>query len=97
MREFGMPMTMTGVPFAGTVGIVMLTFNGLAYNLFPWLLVDQLTIWQAVSSNESLWIIFVGTCVVLPVIVGYTVFSYPVFQGKATVLEYWGDLRLRGP
>ena len=30
-----MPMTMTGVPFAGTVGIVMLTLYGLAYNLFP--------------------------------------------------------------
>jgi len=26
--------------------------------------------------------------VVLPVIVGYTVFSYRVFQGKATELEY---------
>ena len=76
------------VPFAGSVGIVMLAFYGLAYSLFPWLVVDRLTIWQAASSNESLWIIFVGACVVLPVIVGYTVFSYQVFQGKATALEY---------
>ena len=76
------------VPFAGAVGIVMLAFYGLAYSLFPWLVVDRLTIWQAASSNESLWIIFVGACVVLPVIVGYTVFSYRVFQGKATALEY---------
>ena len=76
------------VPFAGAVGIVMLAFYGLAYSLFPWLVVDQLTIWQAASSYESLWIIFVGACVVLPVIVGYTVFSYRVFQGKATALEY---------
>jgi len=50
--------------------------------------VDRLTICQAASSNESLWIIFVSACVVLPVIVGYTVFSYRVFQGKATALEY---------
>jgi cytochrome d ubiquinol oxidase subunit II len=76
------------VPFAGTVGIVMLAFYGLAYSLFPWLVVDQLTIWQAASSSESLWIIFVGACVVLPVIVGYTVLSYRVFHGKATALEY---------
>ena len=76
------------VPFAGAVGIVVLAFYGLAYSLFPWLVVDRLTIWQAASSTESLWIIFVGACVVLPIIAGYTVFSYLVFRGKATVLSY---------
>ena len=76
------------VPFAGAVGIVVLAFYGLAYSLFPWLVVDRLTIWQAASSAESLWIIFVGACVVLPIIAGYTVFSYLVFRGKATVLSY---------
>jgi len=76
------------VPFAGAVGIVMLAFYGLAYSLFPWLVVDRLTVWQAASSTESLWIIFVGACVVLPVIAGYTVFSYLVFRGKATALQY---------
>ena len=76
------------VPFAGAVGIVMLAFYGLAYSLFPWLVVDRLTIWQAASSSESLRIIFAGACVVLPLIVGYTVFSYRVFEGKATALEY---------
>ncbi len=76
------------VPFAGAVGIVMLAFYGLAYSLFPWLVVDRLTVWQAASSTESLWIIFIGACIVLPIIVGYTVFSYLVFRGKATALEY---------
>ena len=76
------------VPFAGAVGIVVLAFYGLAYSLFPWLVVDRLTIWQAASSAESLWIIFVGACVVLPIIAGYTVLSYLVFRGKATALSY---------
>jgi cytochrome d ubiquinol oxidase subunit II len=76
------------VPFAGAVGIVMLAFYGLAYSLFPWLVVNRLTVWQAASSTDSLWIIFVGTCVVLPIIAGYTVFSYLVFRGKATALQY---------
>jgi cytochrome d ubiquinol oxidase subunit II len=74
------------VPFAGAVGIVMLAFYGLAYSLFPWLVVDRLTVWQAASSTDSLWIIFVGACVVLPVIAGYTAFSYQVFRGKVTAL-----------
>jgi DNA-directed RNA polymerase specialized sigma24 family protein len=76
------------VPFAGAVGIVMVAFYGLAYSLFPWLLVDRLTIWQAASSAESLWVIFAGACVVLPIIAGYTVFSCLVFRGKATAVQY---------
>jgi len=76
------------VPFAGAVGIVMLAFYGLAYSLFPWLVVDRLTVWQAASSTDSLWIIFVGACVVLPMIAGYTVFGYRVFRGKATALQH---------
>ena len=76
------------VPFAGAVGIVVLAFYGLAYSLFPWLVVERITVWQAASSNESLSIIFVGACIVLPVIIAYTIFSYRVFRGKATLLEY---------
>ena len=34
-------------------------------------------------------IIFVGAIVVLPVIIGYSVFAYRVFGGKATRLEYY--------
>jgi cytochrome d ubiquinol oxidase subunit II len=76
------------VPFACTVGIFLLAFYGLAYSLFPWLVVDELSIWQAASSPEALMVIFYGTVVVLPVIVGYTVFAYRVFWGKSTALKY---------
>jgi cytochrome d ubiquinol oxidase subunit II len=67
---------------------MLLAFYGLAYSMFPWLVVDRLTIWQAASSTESLMIIFVGACIVLPVIAGYSIYSYWVFRGKATALEY---------
>lgn len=76
------------VPFASTVGIFTLAFYGLAYSLFPWLVTDKLTIWQAASSTESLMVIFYGTAVVLPVIIAYTVFAYRVFWGKSTALQY---------
>lgn len=76
------------VPFASTVGVFLLAFYGLAYSLFPWLVVDRLTIWQAASSPEALLVIFYGVVVVLPVIVGYTVFAYRVFWGKTTALHY---------
>jgi cytochrome bd ubiquinol oxidase subunit II len=76
------------VPFASTVGIFLLAFYGLAYSLFPWLVVDKLTIWNAASAPEALLVIFYGTVVVLPVIIGYTVFAYRVFWGKSTALKY---------
>jgi cytochrome d ubiquinol oxidase subunit II len=76
------------VPFASTVGIFLLAFYGLAYSLFPWLVVDKLTIWNGASSPEALMVIFYGTVVVLPVIIGYTVFAYRVFWGKSRALQY---------
>lgn len=76
------------VPFACTVGVFLLSFYGLAYSLFPWLVVDRITIWQAASAPEALQVIFYGVVVVLPVIIGYTVFAYRVFWGKSTALQY---------
>ena len=76
------------VPFGATVGVFMLAFYGLAYSLFPWLVIDKLNIWQAATAPEAMTVIFVGACVVLPVIVGYTVFAYRVFWGKSSALKY---------
>jgi cytochrome bd ubiquinol oxidase subunit II len=76
------------VPFASSVGIFFLAFYGLAYSLFPYLVIGQITVWQAASAPEALRIIFAGAAVVLPVIIGYTVFSYRVFRGKARALSY---------
>ena len=77
-----------GVPFASTVGVFLLSFYGLAYSLFPWLVIDKINIWQAASSPEALLVIFYGVLVVLPIIIAYTVFSYRVFWGKSTQLRY---------
>lgn len=75
-------------PFACSVGIFMLAFIGLAYSLFPYLVLDRLTIWQSAAASESLIVILIGTLIVLPAIVGYTIFAYRVFWGKATELHY---------
>lgn len=83
-NEYGIWM-----PFYSAVGLFMLAFHGLAYSLFPWLVVDELTIWDAAAAPESLMVIFVGAVVVLPMIVAYSIFVYRVFAGKATPLEYY--------
>jgi cytochrome d ubiquinol oxidase subunit II len=77
------------VPFVGTAAIFILSFNGLAYSLFPYLVADRIDIWQAASAPESLMVILVGAAIVLPCIVGYTIFAYRVFWGKARELSYY--------
>jgi cytochrome bd-type quinol oxidase subunit 2 len=58
------------------------------YSLFPDLVLGRITVRQTASASESLRIIFAGAAVVLPVIIGYTVFSYRVFCSKARALSY---------
>lgn len=76
------------LPFVGMVGIMTLGFAGLAYSFYPYIVPEKTTIVESASAPESLFIILVGTCFVLPVIVGYSIFAYRVFGGKATELRY---------
>lgn len=75
-------------PFAASVALFALAFFGLAYSFYPYVVPEQMTIYDAASAPESLMIILIGTLVVLPMIMGYTALSYTVFRGKATELRY---------
>mgnify|MGYP001818427258 FL=1 len=77
------------VPFGSTVAIFLLAFHGLAYSLFPYVVIDQLTVWDAAAAPASLMVIFIGAIIVLPVVVGYSIYAYRVFRGKATELTYY--------
>ncbi|MEX1032183.1 MAG: cytochrome d ubiquinol oxidase subunit II [Cellvibrionaceae bacterium] len=76
-------------PIACVAGIFVLAFMGLAYSYFPYVVPNRLTAWDAASSTEPLIFILVGIIIVLPAILGYTIFSYRVFRGKATELRYY--------
>lgn len=75
-------------PFVGAVVLMVLGFFGMAYSFYPYIVPEQLTIWEAAAATESLSIILVGTLIVLPMILGYTVLAYVIFRGKATKLSY---------
>ena len=70
-------------PFAGAVAIFAIAFLGLAYSLFPFVVIDRMTIWEAAAHPSSLKVVLAGALAVLPFIVAYTAFSYHVFRGKA--------------
>jgi cytochrome d ubiquinol oxidase subunit II len=76
------------VPFWAAVALFSLSFAGLAWSFFPYVVPEQLTLWQAAASPESLSLILAGAIFVLPVILAYTVVSWLVFRGKARDLRY---------
>jgi cytochrome d ubiquinol oxidase subunit II len=75
-------------PFAGAVSIFVLAFIGLAYSLFPYVVMDRLTIWDAAADRSALVFLGVGVLIVLPFIAGYTVYAYRVFRGKVQRAMY---------
>ncbi len=72
-----------GRPFAAATAIFTLAFAGLAYSIFPYVVIDRLTLWEAAAHPSALKVLFIGAAVVLPFIVGYTVVAYRIFGGKA--------------
>lgn len=77
------------LPFTLVAGVFALCFVGLVFSFFPDIVPGQMDIWQAASAPESLQFILWGAVVVIPLILGYTAFSYWVFKGKATELTYY--------
>ncbi|MBS0444543.1 MAG: cytochrome d ubiquinol oxidase subunit II [Proteobacteria bacterium] len=76
------------LPFVLLICVFVLGFLGLAYSIFPYVVIDRLTIWQAASAPESLKFILVGVCISVPAIAAYTAFAYRVFRGKTGELRY---------
>jgi cytochrome d ubiquinol oxidase subunit II len=70
-------------PFGAAVAIFVLAFLGLAYSIFPFVVIDRLTLWEAAAHPSALKVLFWGAVVVLPFIVLYTALAYRIFRGKA--------------
>jgi cytochrome d ubiquinol oxidase subunit II len=76
------------LPFVLLIIVFVLGFLGLAYSIYPYVVIGQMTIWQAASAPEALKVILIGVCISVPAIAGYTIFSYRVFRGKTGELKY---------
>ena len=68
--------------FIAAVSLFVLSFIGLAINMYPYIVPLELTIWQAAAPDNSLSFLLVGTLFLLPMILGYTIYAYWIFRGK---------------
>lgn len=76
------------VPFAASIAVFTLAFVGLAYSFYPYVIPDKLTIYEAASAPESLFVILILALFVLPTILAYNALVYFLFRGKSEELRY---------
>lgn len=82
------PDTGSGMPFLLCILIFTLSFAGLGFSFFPYIVPNQLIIWQSVAAPEALNFLMYGAVIVIPTILMYTAYSYRVFWGKVQELRY---------
>ncbi len=74
--------------FAALALICLMAAIGLAFSIFPYIVLGKLMIWDSAAATESLEFVLVGIGVTLPMIIGYTLFAYHVFGGRTDSLSY---------
>ncbi len=76
-------------PFILSILLFVLNYFGIAISIWPWIVPYQIDIWQASASPESQSILVVGVLALLPMILGYTAYSYYVFRGKVSEKSFY--------
>ena len=69
-------------PFYLALSLFALSYAGLGISMYPYIVPQSITIWQAASPENSQLFMLVGVAVLIPLILGYTVWAYWVFRGK---------------
>ncbi|GIL40744.1 cytochrome d ubiquinol oxidase subunit II [Roseiterribacter gracilis] len=69
-------------PFVLTLGLFALSYLGLGISLWPNVVPPNLSIWTASSPPESQGFLLWGAVFIVPMVIGYTGYSYWIFRGK---------------
>jgi cytochrome d ubiquinol oxidase subunit II len=69
-------------PFYLTLVLFALSYAGLGISMYPYIVPQSITIWQAASPENSQLFMLVGVAILIPLILGYTAWAYWVFRGK---------------
>ena len=69
-------------PFFLSLALFALSYAGLGISMWPYIVPQSITIWQAASPENSQVFMLFGVAVLIPLILGYTAWAYYVFRGK---------------
>jgi cytochrome d ubiquinol oxidase subunit II len=76
-------------PFFLSIGIFLAHYLGLGVSLWPWIVPFRFTLWDAAAAPPSQSLLLVGTLFLLPLVLGYTAYSFYTFRGKASHEGYY--------
>jgi cytochrome d ubiquinol oxidase subunit II len=76
-------------PFPLALALFALGYLGLGISLWPHVVPPRITIWDAAASASSQTFMLYGVIVLIPLIIGYTAYSYHVFRGKVSASAYY--------
>jgi len=71
-------------PFLLSLMLFALSYAGLGISMYPYIVPQSITIWQAASPQNSQLFMLFGVAVLIPLILGYTAWAYWVFRGKVS-------------
>ncbi|MBB3861446.1 cytochrome d ubiquinol oxidase subunit II [Novosphingobium hassiacum] len=69
-------------PFMLTLAIFLLGMVGLGVSMWPWVVPQSVSIWDAAAPHRSQVFMLIGVGIVMPLILAYTGWAYWVFRGK---------------
>ncbi|CCE09249.1 Cytochrome bd ubiquinol oxidase, subunit II (cydB, qxtB) [Bradyrhizobium sp. STM 3843] len=69
-------------PFVLSLLLFLLSYAGLGISMYPYVVPQSVTIWQAAAPERSQLFMLVGVAVLIPLILAYTGWAYWVFRGK---------------
>src|SRR5690606_41836913 len=74
------------LPISSLLSLLLfaLAFVGLVLGMWPYLVPPTYTLWQAAAPASSQVFALVGLVMLLPLVLGYTAWSYRVFRGKVS-------------
>ena len=65
-------------PFFLSLALFALSYAGLGISMYPFIVPESITIWQAAAPESSQIFLLFGVSVLIPLIVGYTGWAYGI-------------------
>jgi cytochrome bd ubiquinol oxidase subunit II len=71
-------------PYGLAVLIFALAYAGLAISLWPYIVPFEMTPHEAAAADNSLSLMLIGTAIMLPIVLAYTIYVYWLFRAKVS-------------
>ncbi len=87
-HRFALKLKHEYLPFWSAIGMFLMCYIGFIISSYPYIVPREITYAKAAADKSSLLFMLVGVCIMFPPLLYYTYYSYKIFRGKVTRIEY---------